>query len=238
MLPFSAPSLRPPDASIGEIGNIAIPWSTFVQIVLEITIEAYKVLVSSGKSTATWEEDHFSINLEKCIRPVAIHKSIPFQVRSQVQVYTPEIEKGSISAKEAVRIDIQLWNPFEENNDRIYFAWEGKLLVDQRKDKKRKHLISKYITEGLYRFLDEEYSKDVDDAGMLGYVLVGEPNDVVASLNRSLVHRKRGGKFSRSDYLKPHVPINDFSDVYCSVHDRLASGKKIKIYHLFLKFPP
>jgi len=143
--------------------------------------------------------------------------------------------KGLVTPNEAVKIDVQLWDPWE-NYERVYFAWEAKLIVEQKLDKKRKYLISKYIMEGMLRFLDEEYSKDVDDAGMLGYILIGEADNIVKSLNRSLVNSRRNGRFSRRDHLKLDTAVGAFKDVYVSSHNRVACGRPIKLHHLFLAF--
>jgi hypothetical protein len=88
----------------------------------------------------------------------------------------------------------------------------------------------------MLRFIEEEYSKDVDDEGMLAYVPVGDAENIVKSLNKSLANPRRNGRFSRSDHIKRDTAIDAFSDVYVSSHDRVACGRPIRLHHLFLTF--
>jgi hypothetical protein len=103
-------------------------------------------------------------------------------------------------------------------------------------DKKNDSLIADYVTEGILRFIDGEYAASLDDAGMLGYVLLGEVANIVSDINRSMEdpHRKR--QLSNSDYLMPATAIGTFANVYQSHHLRTDDQKPIRLHHLLLAF--
>lgn len=200
-------------------------------------MQAYKSMKQKGHVLQKWEEDTFSINLYKHIMPLASQHPLGLNVKPQVPVITKEIERGEVSLKEANKIDIQLWVGNWGNHDRVYFAWEGKLITDKHRDKSHSYLISKYLTEGLVdRFIDGKYSNEVDDAGMLGYVLAGEVVNIVRDINESMHARQRIRRLQKSDHLQIADPFEDFIDVYQSSHHRPFCGRDIHLYHLFLTF--
>lgn len=180
---------------------------------------------------ADWLEDTFTANLESFIRPIAYNHPLNLQVQSQVPVYPAET--GDMAANRAVRIDIKLWGSWH-NYHRIYFAWEAKRIGDKRIDARCSTLNSEYVNEGIYRFIDNQYSVDVDSAGMLGYVLAGEVPNIVSDINETMI-RLQKRPLSSSDQLRESSPIADFEDVYESQHDR-ADNAPIELHHLFLKF--
>jgi len=210
-------------------------WQVFVQIVIELTINAYKDMQEKGIAQHDWEEDHFTINLENFIRPLAFRHPMNLTVVARARTHTSEMVAGVTSAKQAKEIDIRLWGRWE-NYHEIYFAWEGKRVALGQKDKKYKDLIPEYIKEGMFRFLDGEYSSELYDAGMLGYVLAGDVHSIVRSINRSMISPRRERRLSKSDHLKLAIPVNNFNDIYCSYHNRWSNNNRISLYHLFLVF--
>ncbi len=223
--------------SVGAPDQLQIQWKSFVQAVLEVTVQAYQNMRRRSNIGRGWEEDVFTLNLFKHILPLASRHPMCLNAKSQVPVFTPDMEIGAISPKEANEIDIQLWIGSWENHDRIYFAWEAKLIVDRLLDEKHKYLVAKYITDGLIdRFIDGKYANEVDDAGMLGYILAGDAATIVKDINRSMQDRQRIRKLLKSDHLKIASSIGDFTDVYLSCHSRISCARKIRLYHLFLTF--
>ena len=230
----SLPLYLPP--SSGSPHQFHIPWQIFVQAVLEITIAAYQQMHQASIAERNWEEDTFTINLEHYLRPIAYHHPLNLTVICRTKTHTPAMRAGQVSSKQAKEIDIRLWGRWE-NYDQIYFSWEGKRVTDKLVDKENAFLTAEYITEGLFRFLDEEYSAHVDDAGMLGYVLAGEVTNIINDINRSMqdVHRIR--KLSETDHLKLASNIGNFACATCvSNHKRSINSKPIRLHHLFLTF--
>lgn len=228
--------LQPPLGDVGKPG-ITISWQTFVKVVLGVTVEACQSMRQKGNARREWEEDTFTLNLFKHIVPIASRHPIGLNVKPQVLVFTKEMEAGDVSTKEAKKIDIQLWLGSWENHDRIYFAWEAKLLADRYIDDAHEHLVAEYIKDGIVdRFIDEKYSSEVNEAGMLGYVLVGDVSTIVEQINQSMHAPQRHRKLSEEDHLKKSTPIGSFTDVYGSCHKRVFCDRAICLYHLLLTF--
>lgn len=223
--------------SSGPTKQFRVPWKVFVQIVLEITIEAYQCMRQDGAACQDWEEDTFTLRLtEDYIQPLAHQHPLNLKVMPRTRVHTPEMKTGAVSPRQAPEIDIRLFSSWEKDYHRVYFAWECKRICDKHVDNKCTRLIAEYITEGIFRFLDGKYAPEVDDAGMLGYVLIGDVANIVDDINQSMVHPRRSRQLSSSDHLVPAPPIGIFTDAYQSRHKRVTNQRIICLHHLFLTF--
>lgn len=234
-MPPARSNLNAPPPSSGSPAEFQIPWETFVQIVLSITIQAYQKMRNDNTPRINWAEDTFSACLgENYMDPIAYTHNMRVVVRSKV--HTKEIKSGDVTPRKAKEIDIWLFGTWERNYRNIYFAWEGKLISDKSVDPDHDHLTSEYITEGINRFVDEEYSNEVEDAGMLGYIIAGEVSSIVKEINRSMHDRRRKQPLSKSDHLLQAPPLENFTDIYTSTHNRASCAKKVRLHHLFLTF--
>jgi hypothetical protein len=211
-------------------------WESFVRLVLEITVEGYQRMRQDGVTQRDWEEDAFTVRLtEDYIRPLAQQHPLNLVTVARTRVHTPAMKAGAVSPKQAPEIDIRLFSSWM-NYAQVYFAWECKRVGDKRVNKKYAVLIPGYITEGILRFIDEDYSAGLDDAGMLGYVLAGDVTNIVHDINASMHHPHRARPLSTSDHLVPAPSIGIFVDVYQSHHKRTTSQTAIRLHHLFLTF--
>ena len=131
------------------------------------------------------------------------------------------MKAGEESIREAKVIDLRLWGHWEDYHQ-VHFVWECKRVAKASKSTKTyKGLIPEYITEGMFRFLDEEYASGLNDAGMLGYVLTGNIPSIVHSINRSMTSSRRERKLDMVDNLRQAAPIGTFKDVrFVLVADR------------------
>lgn len=245
-------------SDFGEFDIFAHPelWTDFLHMVLETTAKAYQNLKQENMAQKAWEENTFTINIERCMKQIIRQKLLSLSVSTQQNIYTSAMMQGKVSANKAVKLDIKAWNPSWYSEDRVYFTWECKLIVDKARETKHHRLINEYITEGLVRFLDEhwKYAEQVDDAGMLGYVLDGAVPDVVTAINQEIVaiprrptskakdERKQQAlltarRLSPTDLLRPcnPNPIEHFT-LYESSHQRLFCDKAIHLYHFLLTF--
>jgi hypothetical protein len=225
----------PPAPSIGIPDAFPNMWLLFVQAVLDITVEAYQRMREQVKVRPDWEEDHFTINLGKIIQSIGFHHELNLMVQVRGRTHTTSMYQGTTSAKEAKEIDIRLWGRWE-NYDDVYFAWECKRIGEGRINPSHKNLISQYIDEGMMRFIEEEYGKEVDTAGMLGYVMSGDVSRIVRGINRSMRRAKVVGRLSDKDNLRLATPIAALPCVYESRHVRTQSHSGIRLHHLFLEF--
>lgn len=229
-------ALRAPSPTTGPTDPFRIPWEWFVQLVLEITIEAYQCMRRDGDVQQDWEEDTFTIRLTECyIQPLARRHPLNLIAMPRTKVHTTAMQAGNVSPKKAVEIDIRLFSPWTDYNQ-IYFAWECKRVGDKRVDGKYAVLVPEYITEGILRFIDEEYAAGLGDAGMLGYVLDGDVTNIVNDINGSMCHPRRTRPLPAADRLALAPAIGTFKDVYQSSHERVVGQRPIRLHHLFLTF--
>ncbi|MEA3444217.1 MAG: hypothetical protein U9R19_05760, partial [Bacteroidota bacterium] len=95
--------------------------------------------------------------------------------------------------------------------------------------KRLKSANSQYINDGLYRFINKDYSENESYAGMMGFVVEGDIKSVCSSLET---------KCKKESYC-----VNDFvnSKTYNAENSFVTSHnrkeiKAINIYHLFFEF--
>ena len=209
-------------------------WPRFVQAVLDVTIQAYIAMSSASTARLDWEEDQFTINLEGYLRSIGYHNPMRLQVRSRTPVYTAAMRAGEESTTGAKIIDLQVWGGAWHQYATVYFAWECKVVAERQQH--IRNLISEYITNGMFRFLDGSYSEHVPNAGMLGYVLSGEIPNIVEAINESMMSPRRHRQLQETDALTPCPPVGTFGDIYRSSHAREHGGPPINLHHLFLTF--
>jgi len=229
-------TLRAPSLTSGSPDQFPVLWESFVRLVSEITVEAYRRMRQDGVARRDWEEDTFSVRLtEDYIQPLARRRLLNLVAMARTKVHTPAMKAGDVSPKQAPEIDIRLFYSWM-NYSEVYFAWECKRVGDKRVNRECAGLISKYITEGILRFMDEDYAAGLYDAGMLGYVLAGDVTNIVHDINTSMQdpHRKR--PLPASEHLVPAPVVGTFTDAYQSHHQRTVSQKTIRLHHLFLTF--
>ncbi len=243
-----------PSLSVGAQSAFPDTWPLFVQAVLEVTVGACCQMSRAAIVQPTWDEDTYTINLVDYMRIVAQNIPLSLQIQPQIPVYTKEMKAGKETHKKAGKIDIQLWDGRWTNYDRIYFAWECKLIVDKAREKKQDRLIPEYISRGIARFIDGKYSRDVAEAGMLGYALAGSGADIAQAINQTMLasrHKCEIWKaksspsatslhehlFTESDQLVRDGAVEGFSELFLSNHSRTVTDGRIKLHHAFLAFP-
>ena len=238
--------------NFGQTQQFLIQWDAFVKNVLEVTIQGYHNLCKLGLARRNLEENQFTGNLEDCIRPFAAEKGLVIDPLSKM--LTSEMKAGKKTSKKAKEIDLKLFGLWTNDYHKFHFVWECKLIATPTK-KEYQALIYEYITQGIVRFLLEEwkYASYVDDAGMIGYILHGEANDIVYAINQEMLVPPQPRKslltesrpthtslssysFSLSDNLKQASVPGTFIDIYKSSHNRAFCNKSIRLYHLFLTF--
>jgi hypothetical protein len=94
-------------------------------------------------------------------------------------------------------------------------------------------LNSKYITNGIYRFISKSYSAHYRTNGMIGFVVQTlDINQNIGAINQLL--RTDFKQANTTEELKSRKIISDFEFSYCSTHK--AEEDYIIIYHLMLDF--
>ncbi len=215
---------------------ISITWPDFVQLVLELTIRAYRVMCLDRIAKQDWEENTFTINLgEVYLRPIAFNRELPIFVHVRPKTHTEKMKAGKQKTIEAKEIDMKLHGGWEINYHTTHFVWEAKRVGDKRTDQKYSILNSEYINEAIYRFIRCEYANGLEDAGVLGYVFAGDVGNIVGDINQSMGNIRKNPRLPTSNHLHKTPPIKDFEDVYASQHTR-TDKTQIQLHHLFLTF--
>lgn len=87
---------------------------------------------------------------------------------------------------------------------------------------------TRYLTEGLSRFINLEYAEKEDNAGMIGFVMSAkDPSRLIGRL------KKKIRDFNCSDLFD--TPLFDYLYSFQSIHIR-DDSREISISHLFFKF--
>lgn len=223
--------------SIGQLQpSIKLAWSDFVQVVLEVTIEAYRVMRQEQVTERGWEENVFTLRLGyDYIRPIAFDRNLPLRVSVRTKTHTEAMRMGKQKTNEAKEIDLQIFDIGEKEHHKKHFVWEAKRVGDKRIDSGYSGLNSKYVNEAIYRFIEQEYADGLNDAGVLGYILAGEVATIVGDINQSMGRINENPPLSVSNHLCLAQSIADFKDIYRSNHTR-TDHTNIQLHHLFLTF--
>jgi len=96
------------------------------------------------------------------------------------------------------KIDLKFSGGYEEN---VYFSFECKRL--------RVHfpsgfdtLASKYVTDGMYRYFNDQYAQGLDKGGMLGYVMDGDITNAIEDVKKAIENRRSCLYMTANDTLR------------------------------------
>jgi hypothetical protein len=213
-----------------------LSWVDFVQLVLELTVKAYRAMYQDRIARRDWEENVFSLRLA-----VDYLRRIAFDSESSVRVHwrgknpTERMKKGEQATIEAKEFDLMLYGTWEKDYYDKHFIWEAKRVGDKRVGKEYSKLNPEYVNEAIYRFIRREYADTLSDAGVLGYVLAGDVADIVSDINVCMGRIRRNPPLPETNHLRLGEAIDNFEDIYQSQHTR-TDNTTINLYHLFLSF--
>lgn len=216
--------------------NNKLGWPDFVQLVLELTIQAYQAMLKDGIVQQDWEENVFTAQLgDNYIQNIVLDNGFPIRHQVRPKVHTDAMMDGQQSTKQAKEIDLKLFDVWERASHKVHFVWEAKKVGDKRVNAGYEYLNSEYVNEAIYRFIEREYADGLSDAGILGYVLGGSVPNIVEDINQTMGNIRKKPSLSSSNHLILMQPIDGFSDIYNSRHNR-TDGINIQLHHLFLTF--
>ena len=136
--------------------------------------------------------------------------------------YTPE---GTARSKGSVDMAIIL----DQDRD-TYLAYECKRLNELRDDGRRS-LAGRYVTDGLSRFVEGQYSDNLPVGCMLGYVLDGDVQYAAARVRAAIV--ERGQEVALDMMPRDDIAIGVATRFY-SRHLRGSKGAVIEVRHALL----
>lgn len=223
-------------SSFGSPREFKLSWEIFVKYVVDVTVEAYQEMRAKAEVWKHYDEETLSAILaEKYIERVANNRLLQLLVHVEVPIRRPDMMEGSSPTpiRKARKIDIQMYGSWEKEYRKRYFAWECKKICDRATNS---NLITEYVSEGIFRFCDGEYSSEVDNAGMIGYVIEGEIPDIVQGINESMTSPRRARQLPHEEKLTLGDSVRNMEDVYVSSHIRNPNKPHIRLHHLFMTF--
>ena len=201
---------------------------TFERICLFVVTEGYKRMKHDNNYNLSWKETRFSAHLIGYMRKVRQDKDLHLIIDPENHLYGKEVLEGEGDPDTAPRIDIRIMGGWV--NEDIYYAVEGKILVEDNWGTRNNHdLRARYIDTGIDNFVSGQYSPEIPRGCILGYVVQGSPENIVMKINGLLEHRGRDtGKLGNRQC------INGYPDCYMSEHTRTLDEENIRLQHLIL----
>lgn len=126
------------------------------------------------------------------------------------------------------RIDLKFSQGWDE---RVYFSIECKRLRVHLTNGFRS-LAGEYVREGMYRYFSGKYALNLDQGGMLGYVMDGDINNAVQDVAKAIEKRRSELYLAKTETLHKSSIIRSLQ-VKETCHQYGPNGRFV-IYHLFL----
>jgi hypothetical protein len=208
------------------IGNSSLWAGTFPDYLIP---QILNLVVAAWSNFAKPEKNEHEVLITKkfraCLRqhrdlvklPVKIDREIP-----EDDLQTGE-EKG--------RIDL-VFISVERVREDVYFAFECKRLNRVDSSNKRDSLAPEYVKEGMMRFVTGKYSSSVNNGGMIGYIMDGNTDTAIRSVNRNINKNRIHLRISNPNSLLPSSLIPNNLEIKETQHD--LNGRNFMIHHLFL----
>lgn len=113
---------------------------------------------------------------------------------------------------------------FRSWNREYYFGAECKILEN------KKNRYDQYIDEGMMRYISGNYSREVPEGAMIGYILSNNESTILEHLGKQIktIHGNPD--------LEKSTCINGFEKHYLSIHERMEATSPFKLHHLFFCF--
>ncbi|MBL8500635.1 MAG: hypothetical protein JNL77_08670 [Nitrosomonas sp.] len=173
------------------------------------------------------EEDKITINLRSLLVKDAEARRIFYYLEYQ---FEPEGFTADGLAYSKGQIDLAV---LLNQGCTHYLAYECKRLNVPRSGA-RQSLATRYVNEGIKRFITEQYAEGLPIGCMLGYVLDGEIPFAVSSVHSAIDTNKGGIGLSTGPDKMPPLGI---AERFSTDHVRPGSGSAIHVRHSLLPFP-
>ena len=192
----------------------------FLECVVALWPKCRKVLLDQP------EEDTITINLVDVLLKDVNVRRIFYYIEYHYEPFG-YTELGTGYSKGEIDLVVLL----DQSRER-YLAYECKRL-NVSYDGKRHSLATKYVKDGVVRFVTEQYGEDLPVGCMLGYVLDGRVPEARLKVCAAIkVNKTLIGLVSEPVQQQPVGSVKRFS----SRHNRVENGKEIEIRHAFLPF--
>jgi hypothetical protein len=173
-------------------------------------------------------EDKITINLVHLLSNDAVVRRICHWVEYQFEPFGFDASGAAFSKG---KIDMAIILDGERTR---YLAYECKRLNVTTKSVKAT-LATPYVTEGLFRFVTEQYAETLPVGGMLGYVLDGDCDAALASVHAAIEANKVKVALVGSP---TSIPAIGSAKRFGTTHSRGSEKPSIDVRHAMLAVPP
>ncbi len=194
-----------------------------IATVFDITIIAWSHVQSNRQVSASSSEPEIAGHLgramliEKRQRP-----KLDQQIRIEEEV---GIRSSLVAPKPEGRIDIKIIYSFNENE---YFGMECKRISSTNKE-----LATKYVVEGVMRFVTGKYSPGHDWSSMLGFVIDGNITGSIDMIQNHLLVRNLDTQMENNSWALEQS-FGTYNNVFRTRHRQYRRNSPMTILHLFL----
>ncbi|MGB3082545.1 MAG: hypothetical protein WBB86_06125 [Candidatus Omnitrophota bacterium] len=177
----------------------------------------------------SWESFKTKVNLEDKITNKFYAHLIENKSRSTYFfTIVPRPAEIDEQGEEIGEIDLKI---ICRNQEKTYFSFECKRLR-VRFPSSFHTLAGKYVTEGMYRYFNGQYARNLDKGGMLGYVMDGNIDVAVNNVEAAIDKRHSSLYMEENETLKASACITS-KQVKETIH-KYGPTKRFTIYHVFL----
>lgn len=204
-----------PDRKISSLWKQAFR-NGFEERYIELAINSYKEILNKKIGENPWENTRRNMLCSQ-MQKDKIKYGITFNI-------APERGIWDENFKDIGRIDICCYlNQLDDQ----YIAFECKRFL--KKNLVPSYIKKEYYEEGIKRFEDNIYSKNVNTGGMIAFLEEGDFIKLNKTMNKELI------KYSKNNQLEELSDKYKHSYVYKTVHMRKNNGN-IKLVHIFMDF--
>jgi hypothetical protein len=195
---------------------------TLVPDILDLVISTWEEMPPPAPDAL---EDPTTEELCKCLRQNRNNSNLPFRIDIQM------VELDPAAGQDQGRMDIAFSPMVPREN--IYFCLECKRL-NVISGGQFRTLATEYVTEGLIRFISEQYSSTVQHGGMLGYVLDGKVKQAIQKIIGAIQARHvELGMEPPGDVQLSSVRPSD-TCVRETHHTRQHNNERFQVHHIFV----
>lgn len=128
------------------------------------------------------------------------------------------------SGENTKRMDICCY--LDNMNEDSYICFECKRFIKSKITKS--YFDSEYYEQGIKRFENNQYSRHMNEAGMIAFLETGDMDKLKRLMEKELPNRSFNG--SMEDCALQYC----FRYVYKTLHDRVENEHKLSLYHILL----
>ena len=197
-----------------------------IATVLDITIVGWSKVIANKEVKTSDMENKIAGCLRRAMKK---EKDSRLDLKNQIRI---ETEVGTLKSPESIepegRIDIKIIYSFDEAE---YFGMECKRISSTGTEDRK--LATKYVKNGILRFVEEIYSPGHDWGAMLGFVIDKKIDDNIKLVKERIDKYKQDICLEKSWEVETN--FTSITNLYSTSHRQKSHNSLINILHLFLE---